>query len=127
MYPVTDYEFTSASMENNAVGYYLTRDTMQWFYEQYLNDPAEGDEARVSPIRCPDLAGLPPAFVVTAEYDPLRDQGAAYAEAMRTAGNSIAVRNYAGLFHGFFAMGDAIDAARVAFGDAVAAVRSAVA
>lgn len=127
VYPVTDYEFTSLSMEDNAVGYYLTRDTMRWFYEQYLNDAAEGEDVRVSPIRNPDLTGLAPAFVVTAEYDPLRDQGTAYLDAMRAAGNTVTGRTYSGLFHGFFPMGDFIDAAKCAFDDAVVAVRSAVA
>jgi acetyl esterase len=127
VYPVTDYEFTSVSMEDNAVGYYLTRDTMRWFYEQYLNDAADGDDVRVSPIRNRDLTGLAPAFVVTAEYDPLRDQGRAYLDAMRAAGNTATGRTYSGLFHGFFPMGDFIDAARCAFDDAVVAVRSAVA
>ena len=73
-------------MKENAEGYYLTRDAMRWFYGHYLNDPAEGDDPRVSPLRAPDLAGLPPAFVLTAEYDPLRDQGVAYADALRDAG-----------------------------------------
>ncbi len=127
VYPVTDHEFTSVSMEDNAVGYYLTRASMHWFYDLYLTDAAEGADPAVSPIRNPVLAGLPPAFVVTAEYDPLRDQGLAYVAAMRAAGNVVADRTYAGLFHGFFSMGSVIDAAQVAFGEAVAAVRSAVA
>ncbi|MEP6625609.1 MAG: alpha/beta hydrolase [Acidimicrobiia bacterium] len=127
VYPATDHEFTSVSMEDNAVGYYLTRASMRWFYDLYLTDPAEGADPAVSPIRNPDLAGLPPAYVVTAEYDPLRDQGLAYVAAMRAAGNVVADHTYAGLFHGFFSMGSMIDAAQVAFDDAVAAVRSAVA
>src|SRR6478736_4860182 len=75
IYPVTDHEFTSVSMVENAEGYYLTRDAMRWFYDHYLNDPAEGDDPRVSPLRAAELDGLPPAFVLTAQYDPLRDQG----------------------------------------------------
>jgi acetyl esterase len=126
IYPVTDHEFTSVSMEENAEGYYLTRDAMRWFYDHYLNDPAEGDDPRVSPRRATDLAGLPPAFVLTAQYDPLRDQGMAYADALHGAGNVVAMTMYEGLFHGFFSMFDLIDAGKAAFDDAIAAVVAAV-
>ncbi len=127
VYPVTDHEFTSVSMEENADGYYLTRDMMRWFYDHYLNDPAEGDDPRVSPLRAADLAGLPPAFVLTAQYDPLRDQGIAYADALHGAGNAVAMTMYEGLFHGFISMFDLIDAGKAAFDDAIAAVVAAVA
>jgi acetyl esterase len=127
IYPVTDHEFTSVSMEENAEGFYLTRDAMRWFYDHYLNDPAEGDDPRVSPMRNADLSMLPPAFVLTAEYDPLRDQGIAYADALRGAGNTVAMTMYEGLFHGFFSMFDLIDAGKAAFDDAIAAVVGAVA
>ncbi|MGZ4676950.1 MAG: alpha/beta hydrolase [Acidimicrobiia bacterium] len=127
VYPVTDFEFTSVSMNENAEGYYLSRDMMRWFYGRYLNDPTEGADPRVSPLRATDLGGLPPAFVITAQYDPLRDQGIAYAEALRAAGNDVAMTMYEGLFHGFFGMLADIDAAKVAFDDAVAAVRAAIA
>lgn len=127
VYPVTDHEFTSVSMQENAEGYYLTRDAMRWFYDHYLVDAAEGDDPRVSPLRNPDLAGLPPAFVLTAQYDPLRDQGIAYADALRAAGNDVQMTLYEGLFHGFISMFDLIDAGKAAFDDAIAAVVAAVA
>jgi len=127
VYPVTDYEFTSASMEENAVGYYLTRDMMRWFYERYLRDETEGADARVSPIRAEDLSGLAPAFVITAQYDPLRDQGRAYASAMRAAGNLVTSTTYDGMFHGFFTMSALLDGAKVAFADAVGALRTGLA
>ncbi len=98
---------------------------MRWFYSHYLNDPGEGDDPRVSPIRASDLAGLPPAYVITAEFDPLRDQGIAYAEAMRGAGTVVEAKTYAGMFHGFFSMVAYIDAGKVAFDDAVGALRDA--
>jgi acetyl esterase len=126
IYPVTDYEFDSASMTDNAEGYFLTRYGMQWFFAQYLESEGQGDDPRVSPIRAADLSGLPPAFVVTAEYDPLRDQGIAYAEKLAAAGTPCEWRTYPGMFHGFFGMGGQIDAAQPAFDDAVAAVRSAL-
>lgn len=123
VYPVTDYEFTSRSMEENAEGYFLTRDDMRWFFGHYLRDEADGDDSRVSPLRATDLRGLPPAFVMTAEYDPLRDQGVAYAEALRAAGNDVEAVTYEGLFHGFFGMEAMIDAAKAGLDDAVAVLR----
>lgn len=126
VYPVTDHEFESRSMIDNGAGYYLTADAMRWFYGHYLRTEADADDPRVSPIRG-DLAGLPPAFVVTAEYDPLRDQGVAYAAALRAAGTEVAGRTYEGMFHGFFGMQEMIDVSKVALDDAVAALRGALA
>jgi acetyl esterase len=127
IYPVTDHEFTSPSMQENAEGYYLTRDAMRWFYDHYLVDASEGADPRVSPLRANDLSGLPPAFVLTAEFDPLRDQGIAYADALGVAGNDVTMTRYDGLFHGFFSMFDLIDAGKAAFDDAIAAVIAALA
>jgi acetyl esterase len=73
-------------------------------------------------LRAESLAGLPPAFVITAEFDPLRDQGVAYADALRAAGTPCDSRTYDGLFHGFLSMIEWIDAGKVAFDDAVAAL-----
>ena len=122
VYPVTDHEFDSVSMNDNAEGYFLTRDAMKWFYSHYLNDPSEGADPRVSPLRAPDLSGLAPAFVITAEFDPLRDQGIAYATALAKAGTPVESRTYDGMFHGFISMVEWIDAGKVAFDDAVAAL-----
>lgn len=123
VYPVTDYEFTSRSMEQNAEGYFLTRGDMQWFFGHYLRSEADADDPRVSPLRASDLSNLPPAFVITAEYDPLHDQGQAYVEALRAAGNDVEWVDYDGMFHGFFGMGAVIDKAKVALEDAVTALR----
>jgi acetyl esterase len=76
-------------------------------------------------MRAEDLSGLPPAFVITAEFDPLRDQGMAYAEAMAAAGVPVTARVYDGMFHGFLSMTELMDVAKVAFDDAVAALRAA--
>jgi acetyl esterase len=122
IYPVTDYVFDDASMNENAEGYFLTRDAMKWFYSHYLTDPAEGENPRVSPQRAPDLSGLAPAFVITAEFDPLRDQGVAYAAAMAAAGTQVDGQTYDGMFHGFLSMVEWIDAGKVAFDDAVNAL-----
>jgi acetyl esterase len=125
IYPVTDHEFESGSMNDNAEGYFLSRDAMRWFFGHYLNDPAEGADPRVSPVRASDLAGLPPAFVITAEFDPLRDQGVAYAAAMSDAGTMVTARTYDGMFHGFLSMVEYIDAGKVAFDDSVDALNAA--
>ena len=125
VYPAIEHEFNRPSMVENAEGYMLTTETMRWFYGHYLNDPSEGDDPRVSPIRAESLADLPPAFVITAEFDPLRDQGVAYAEALASAGVSVTSTTYDGVFHGFFSMQAMIDQAKVAVGDAAVALRAA--
>ncbi len=125
VYPALEHEFERPSMIENAEGYMLTADGMRWFYRHTLNDPSEGDDPRVSPIRAESLAGLPPAFVITAEFDPLRDQGIAYAEALAAAGVSVTSTTYAGVFHGFFNMQAMLDTAKLAVGDAVVALRAA--
>ena len=81
LYPVTDYHTPGTpSYVENADGYGLTRDTMEWFWAHYLNDAAEADHPHASPLRAPDLGGPPPAYVVSAEYDPLRDEAERYGE-----------------------------------------------
>jgi acetyl esterase len=125
VYPVTDHGCDRPSMTENAEGYFLTAQAMDWFFHHYLGDSAHGADPRVSPLRASDLSGLPPAFVITAEYDPLRDQGMAYAEALAAAGVPVEAQVYEGMFHGFFAMTAMIDGAKVAFDDGVAALRTA--
>ena len=103
IYPVTDYHTPGTpSYRENAVGYGLTRDTMEWFWNHYLNDPAEAANPYASPLRAPDLSRLPPALVVTAEFDPLRDEGEHYAERLRAAGTPAVTSRWNGMNHGFF-------------------------
>ena len=83
--PVTDSDQARGSYLENADGYGLTAPMMRWFFDQYA-DPDVRDDPRIAPLRAPDLSALPPAIVVTAEFDPLRDEGAAYAEALAAAG-----------------------------------------
>lgn len=125
VYPVTDLGAESHSYELFADGFYLTRDLMRWFSANYLGDrnaPAAMDP-RASPLRAESLAGLAPAFLLTAGYDPLRDEGKAYAERLLDAGVDVEYRNYDSLIHGFFSMTGVVREARHAYDDAVAALR----
>jgi acetyl esterase len=123
VYPVIDLSATRsehASQTENARGYFLTVDQMEWFREQYLATDADGEEAYASPIKAGSLVGLPPACVVTAEMDPLRDEGEAYGRALRAAGVPVEIHRAPGMFHGFFNMDAVLDgskeAQRVAYG-----------
>jgi acetyl esterase len=126
VYPVTDHRLDTPSYRENADGPVLTRDMMAAFWDYYVPDAAQRAHAYVSPLRAEDLSGLPRALVVTAEYDPLRDEGEAYAARLREAGVPVAVRRYDGMMHGFLAMGDAIDRAREAMADTAAELRDAL-
>ena len=114
LYPVTDHNFETRSYRDNAEGYLLTREAMIWFWEQYLTKEAAAHEPYASPLRAPDLSGLPPALVVTAEYDPLHDEGEAYAQQLEQAGVRVRYMRYDGLVHGFLRRTKALDRARAA-------------
>jgi len=103
IYPVTDYNLESASYLENADGYFLTRDMMGWFWKHYLETAEQGSNPLVSPLRG-DLAGLPAATVITAGYDPLRDEGIAFAEALAAAGVRVEHRLFEGMIHGFVSL-----------------------
>jgi acetyl esterase len=115
LYPVTDYHTPGTpSYQENAEGYGLTRDTMKWFWGHYLRDPSEGTHPHAAPLRAPDLSGLPPALVITAEYDPLRDEGELYGRRLEQAGVPAEIIRYDGMMHGFFTMVGVLDTARAA-------------
>jgi acetyl esterase len=101
IYPVTDFDFTTESYEQNGEGYLLTKGSMQWFWAHYLGAQDLGKDPYACPARADDLAGLPPAFVATAEFDPLRDEGEAYAAKLRIAGVDVTAKRYDGMLHGF--------------------------
>ena len=98
---------------------------MAWFVGHYLNGDADMDNPLASPLLATDVSGLPPAFVITAECDPLRDEGEAYGELLRKQGVPVEIRRYPGMPHGFFSMAAALDTARGAFMDATARLQSA--
>ena len=119
IYPVADYHTPATpSYLANADGYLLTRDTMIWFWEHYLNNVSEANDPHASPLRAPDLRGLPPALVITAELDPLRDEGERYAERLQLAGVPTILSRYDGMIHGFFLFGDMFDESRQAINEA---------
>ena len=126
LYPVVDGDCERPSMEENAEGYMLTRGAMDWFHEQYAVTDADRSDPRYSPINA-DLAGVAPAVVVTAEYDPLRDQGNAYAVALTDAGVDVIHTQYDGMIHGFFSMDAGLDTAVRAQDEVAAALRDAFA
>jgi len=103
VYPVTDHDFGTKSYSENADGYLLTKDAMVWFWGHYLNNESDGASLKASPLRAPSLAGLPPALVITAEFDPLRDEGEAYAAKLKAAGVNVSAKRYDGQIHGFYA------------------------
>ncbi|MEA2383754.1 MAG: acetyl esterase [Solirubrobacteraceae bacterium] len=102
-YPVTDASFDTDSYREFATGYFLRRDAMRWFWDQYTTEEAQRDEITASPLRASteQLAGLPPALLVTAEADVLRDEGEAYGRKLRAAGIDVTATRYEGVIHDF--------------------------
>lgn len=127
VYPITDHRFDTASYEEFAEGHYLTRSAMRWYWGHYLTEGVDGNDPLASPLRADDLSGLPPALVITAECDPLRDEGEAYAQRLRSAGVPVTLMRAAGMFHGFFSLGGSLTAAREANSQAVSFLRRALA
>jgi len=114
IYPATDQHRTAPSHTTNGQGYLLTTDTMDYFTSHYIADPAQYADWRASPLLHADLARLPPALVLTAGYDPLRDEGAAYAERLTAAGNRATYVCFERQIHGFILMGKVLDEANTA-------------
>ena len=111
VYPVADVDFGTASYIANGDGYLLDLDQMQWFFDCYTTGHVDPADWHVSPLRAPDLSGVAPAVVITAEYDPLRDEGKAYADRLRDAGVAVEYRCFEGMIHSFFGLA-AYDVAR---------------
>jgi acetyl esterase/lipase len=130
-YPVTDANFDTGSYHQFAEGYFLRRDAMQWFWDQYTTDPAQRAEITASPLRASldQLAGLPPALVITAEADVLRDEGEAYANKLRAAGVPVTAVRYQGIIHDFVMLNALREtaAADAAIAQASAVLRAALA
>lgn len=127
LYPVIDNDFTRASYVENATGYMLSSDMMQWFWAQYLGDAGRAAGPLATPIRAESLAGLPSATIVTAEFDPLRDEGIAYAERLKADGVAVTHDHFNGVIHGFASMLGMLPQADIAVGTAARGLRAAFA
>ena len=114
VYPATDQRRGADSHQTNGEGYLLTRDTITWFHDHYIDDAAHDVDWRASPLLHPDLSKLPPALVLIAGHDPLRDEGLAYAQQLTLAGSRSTLVNFERQIHGFITMGRLIDEANVA-------------
>ena len=126
VYPNTDRAADTASLREGVDPLLFNRTSVGWYWDHYLADPADGADPLASPLRAPDLSGLPPATVLTAEYDPLRDEGEAYAARLAEAGVPVELRRFDGMIHGFFAMSGDLDQGREAVTWAAARLRAAL-
>jgi acetyl esterase len=125
IYPVTDLAMDTVSYETIANGFTLTRDRMRYFRKAYLRGEQDIGDWRASPIKARDLSRLPPAIVLAAAYDPLVDEGKAYADRLAASGVHVAYTSYDGLTHGFMSVAGAIDPAHTAIAEAASALQRA--
>ena len=125
IYPATDQNLETESLKRNGQGYLLTRPLMERFRGNYLPRAADYADWRASPALAKSHAGLPPAFVLTAGFDPLLDEGRQYAELLARAGVEVAYRDYPDMIHGFIVMGGVLETANSAVEECCAALRRA--
>ena len=127
VYPATDTDFETRSYRENSEGYFLTRADMVWFWNHYAPRDEDRRNPYAAPQRAASLRGLPPALVITAEFDPLCDDGNAYAARLREDGVPVRLSQQDGLIHGFFQMGAVIDRGRASVDEASRALKDAFA
>jgi acetyl esterase len=125
IYPTTTLQHNTASTAELGQGYVLTLDVMHYFRDCYLNGPQDYTDWRASPLLAPDVSGLPPALIMTAGYDPLREEGKAYADRLTAAGVKVTYVCCTGMIHGFITMGKVLDAANKAIAESATALRNA--
>jgi len=125
IYPATDQRCGFASHERNGKGFLLTRESIDYFRGRYLPDPGDWTDWRASPLLAREHAALPPALVLTAGYDPLVDEGRAYAEKLRAAGGRVDYREYPDMVHGFILFGGVLDTSNAALAECAKALRGA--
>jgi acetyl esterase len=126
LYPLTDFSDTTASHREIGADYFLSSADAMWYWRHYLADEADGAHQYASPLRAGDLSGLPPALIITAEFDPLRDEGEAYGARMAAAGVSVSVHRYDGMFHGFVSLLSVLEPADEALVEVAVALRAAL-
>jgi acetyl esterase len=124
VYPNTDQLADDPSMRAADDPFLFNRHSVQWYRQHYLTNPGDAAHPLASPLRAESLAGLPPALVITAEYDPLRDQGEAYARRLADEGVPVELSRYPGMAHGFFTMAGTVDASRAAIAQAASSLRA---
>ena len=125
IYPVAGGAPETPSHYEFAEGLLLTRASILWFYDQYLDRPEDATDPRFAPLLADDLSDLPPALVIVAGHDPLRDEGIAYAERLGQAGVEAELVNYEGMVHGFLSLADAVDQGKLAIDRVATALRTA--
>jgi len=125
IYPATDFKANTLSMEENARGYGLERQDMTWFMNHYLNGEEDKLNHLASPLRASNLSGLPPVLIITAEYDPLRDEGELYCQRLKAAGVPVTISRYNGMIHGFLSMASVLDQGKQALAECAAALQAA--
>jgi acetyl esterase len=125
IYPCVAPEPETVSHHKFKEGYILSRNSITWFYKQYLRSSKDVNDFRFAPLVHDDLSGLPPALIIVAGYDPLRDEGIEYARKLIEAGNRVSLSNYEGMVHGFYLMGGVVDAAKRAVAESADALREA--
>ena len=127
VYPVTERNYSTPSYSQNAEGFLLARDAMIWYWDAYLADAADASNPYAAPMNAESLAGQPSALVITAEFDPLRDEGEAYGRRLQEAGVATTISRYDGMIHGFFGMVGIMDKSGQVMEEATAALRAAFA
>lgn len=125
IYPATDMVMETNSHQQFSEGYFLTKNLLNWFQDHYLSSPEDKNDWRASPIRAKSIASVPSALVQTAGFDPLKDEGKAYADRMSAEGVDVAYTEYPGMIHGFINLGGAIGAAQVAIDEGIASLKKA--
>jgi acetyl esterase len=123
IYPITDCNFNTPSYMENKEGYMLTRELMKWFWKLFLEDESDADDPYASPLRAENLSDLPPALIITAEYDPLRDEGEAYGKRLQDAGVNVTLSRYPGMIHAFIRMTARLDKANDALDEIAGTLR----
>lgn len=127
IYSATDFTASNASLKENATGYGLASEDMTWFKNHYLRNEEDASDPLASPLLATSFSALPPALVITAEYDPLRDEGELYGQRLQAAGVPTTIRRYPGMIHGFLGMTQVLDQAKTAMQETSQTLREAFA